>query len=306
MTAIFQDIASVFFVLALGYFSGKQTMFTQDQAEAFNRLVLNYCLPAMLFVSITRSTREQLFSDSTMLIVTAIVLVGWYLATFLVAKLFFGHTRQEAGIAGLSAGTPTVGFLGIAVLAPLFGAEAALTVAVAALVVSLAEVPLGVTFAAPAGTSSLAAPIQAIQQPLVLAPLVGAALVVAGIRFPTVADAPLALIGHATSGVAMFAVGLVLSAHKFLFNAEVAWNAVIKVVLMPASMLVLGRAFEITGGTLEQMVLIATLPPVLEGMILSVRYHTYVEVASSTFIATALLFAAAAPMWIAILRSLGS
>jgi malonate transporter and related proteins len=116
MTAIFQDIASVFFVLALGYFSGKQTMFTQDQAEAFNRLVLNYCLPAMLFVSITRSTREQLFSDSTMLIVAAIVLVGWYLATFLVAKLFFGHTRQEAGIAGLSAGTPTVGFLGIAVL----------------------------------------------------------------------------------------------------------------------------------------------------------------------------------------------
>jgi malonate transporter and related proteins len=91
------------------------------------------------------------------------------------------------------------------------------------LVVSLAEVPLGGTFAAPAGTSLLAAPIQAIQQPLVLAPLIGAALVVAGIRFPTVADAPLALIGHATSGVAMFAVGLVLSAH---------------------------------GGTLEQMVLI--------------------------------------------------
>lgn len=84
-----------------------------------------------------------------------IVLVGWYLATFVVAKLFFGHTRQEAGIAGLGAGAPTVGFLGIAVLGPLFGQEAALTVAVAALVVSLAEVPLGVTFAAPAGTSLL-------------------------------------------------------------------------------------------------------------------------------------------------------
>jgi predicted permease len=150
MTAIIQDIVSVFFVLALGYFSGRLSLFTQDQAEGFNHLVLNYCLPAMLFVSIAHSTREQLFSDSTMLMAAAIVLGGWYLATFLAAKFFFGHTRQEAGIAGLSAGTPTVGFLGIAVLAPLFGADAALTVAVAALVVNLALVPLGITLVAPA------------------------------------------------------------------------------------------------------------------------------------------------------------
>jgi predicted permease len=300
MTAIIQDIASVFFVLVLGYFSGKQSRFTQDQAEGFNHLVLNYCLPAMLFVSIAHSTREQLFSDSTMLMAAAIVFVGWYLATFLVAKLFFGHARQEAGIAGLSAGAPTVGFLGIAVLAPLFGAEAAMTVAVAALVVNLALVPLGVALVAPVGARPLAALMQAFEQPVVLSPLIATAMVVAGIRFPTVADPPLALIGHSTSGVAVFAAGLVLSAHKFRFNLEIAWNAVIKLLLMPASMLALGRALGITGGRLEQMVLIAALPPVFAGMILAVRYHTYVETASSTLIVTVLLFAGAAPIWIAI------
>jgi predicted permease len=95
----------------------------------------------------------------------------------------------------------------------------------------------------------------------------------------------------------------VLSAHKFSFNLEVAWNALIKLVLMPASMLALGRALGITGATLEQMVLIAALPPVFAGMILAVRYHTYVEPASSTLVVTALLFAVAAPMWIVIARS---
>ncbi len=303
MTAIIQDVASVFFVLALGYLGGKQRMFTQDQAEGFNHFVLNYCLPAMLFVSITRSTRERLFSDSTMLTATAIVYVGWYLAAFLVAKLFFGHTRQEASLAGLGAGAPTVGFLGIAVLMPLFGAVAALTVAVAALVVNLLQVPLGVTLAAPAGKSPTAALIQAIKQPVVLAPLIGTLMVLAGIQFPSVADPPLELIGHATSGVAVFAAGVVLSAHKVRVNAEVAWNTVIKLVLMPASMLVLGRALGITGGTLEQMVLIAALPPVFAGVILGVRYHTYVETASSTLIMGTLLFAGVAPMWIAIVRS---
>jgi malonate transporter len=240
MTAIVQDITSVFFVLGLGYFSGKRSMFTQDQAEGLNRLVLNYCLPAMLFVSIAHSNREQLFSDSTMLIVAAIVLIGWYLATFLI--------RQEAGIAGLSASAPTVGFLGIAVLSPLFGASAALTVAVAALVVNLAQMPLGVTLVAAAGNRPWAALVHTIEQPVLLAPLIATAMVVAGIRFPTVTDAPLELIGHATSGVAVFAAGLVISAHKFRVNMEVAWNAIVKLVLMPASMLALGPAFGIAGG----------------------------------------------------------
>jgi malonate transporter len=88
-------------------------------------------------------------------------------------------------------------------------------------------------------------------------------------------------------------------------NVEVAWNAVVKLVLMPASMLALGRAFGITGAALEQMVLIATLPPVFAGMILAIRYNSYVEIASSTLIVSALLFAGAAPIWIAIAQSFG-
>jgi predicted permease len=196
-----------------------------------------------------------------------------------------------------------LGFLGIAVLAPLFGAGAALTVAVASLVVNLALVPLAVTLVAPAGTKPLVALMQAIEQPVVLTPLIATAMVVAGIRLPTIANPPLELIGHATSGVAVFTAGLVLSAHKFRFNIEVAWNVAVKLVLMPAAMLALGRALRITGGTLEQMVLIASLPPVFAGMILAVRYHVYVDAASSSLIVSALLFAAAAPMWIAIARS---
>jgi predicted permease len=96
-----------------------------------------------------------LFSDGTILIVAAIVIAGWYLAAFLVARLFFGHSRQEAGIARLSAGVSAVGFLRIVVLGSLFGAEAALTVAVAALVVNLALVPVAVTLVAPAGTKAI-------------------------------------------------------------------------------------------------------------------------------------------------------
>ena len=80
---------------------------------------------------------------------------------------------------------------------------------------NLAQIPLGVALMAPAGAKPSAALIDAARQPLVFVPLIATAIVVAGIQFPAFADAPLALIGQANSGVAVFAAGLVLSAHKF-------------------------------------------------------------------------------------------
>ena len=171
---------------------------------------------------------------------------------------------------------------------------------------NLAQIPLGVALMAPAGAKPSAALIDAARQPLVFVPLIATAIVVAGIQFPAFADAPLALIGQANSGVAVFAAGLVLSAHKFSISIEVGWNTIVKLLLMPASMLGLGLALGFTGETLEQLILISALPPVFTGMILANRYHTYIEMASSTLIVTALLFAGAAPMWIAIARSLGA
>ncbi len=237
-----------------------------------------------------------------MLLASVIVLVGWYLIAFVIAMFVFRHNRREAGIAGLSAGAPTVGFLGIAVLSPLFGAQAALSVAVVALVVNVLQVPLGVFFVAPTGTKPTDALVHAMKQPVVLAPLIAVIIVVAGFQFPAVADAPLALIGHATSGVAVFAAGLVLSAHKFQLNPEVIWNAIVKLVLMPACMLALALWMGITGTKLEELVLLSALPPAFTGIVLAGRYQTYVSLSSSTLIVTAILFAGAAPAWIAIAR----
>ena len=302
MTAIIQDIVSIFFVLGLGYAAGLKSFFDQDQAAGFNKLVLNFCLPAVLFVSIVKSSREELFSDSRIFLVGVVVLIGWYFIAFLGARMIFKHDKREAGIAGLSAGAPTVGFLGMAVLAPLFGGSAALSVAVLALIVNVLQVPLGMFFVAPAGTKPAAALISAIKQPVVLAPLIGVVLVLAGVRVPELIDPPLALIGHANSGVACFAAGLVLSAHKFQIGAEVIWNSLVKIVLMPASMLAAGLAVGISGSHLEQIVLLAALPPAFTGIVMAGRFQTYVSLASSTLIVCVLSFAIAAPIWIAIVR----
>lgn len=304
MTAIIQDIVSIFFVLALGFFSGKRNAFTQDQAGALLKVVLNYCLPAVLFVSIVRSTRAELFAEWNMLLSTFIVLIVSQLVVFAGAKYVFKHDRRESGIASLVAGAPTVGFLGIAVLSPMYGAEAGLTVAIVALIVNVVMVPIGIFLIAPQGQKPTDALLNAIKQPVVLSPLIAVALVLLNIQVPSFVLPPLSLIAHANSGIAVFAAGLVLSAHKLTINGEVIWNTVMKLVLSPAAMLLLAMAFGVSGAHLEQLVLLVALPTLFTGIVLSGRYQLYVDLGSSTLIATTVLFALAAPAWIAIVRAI--
>jgi malonate transporter and related proteins len=64
LTFFIGDLLPIIVIMLLGYFSGRRETFSEDQARAFNKLVLNYALPAALFVSITRANREMIFADT--------------------------------------------------------------------------------------------------------------------------------------------------------------------------------------------------------------------------------------------------
>ena len=65
-----------------------EKLFQEDQARAFNKLVLNYALPAALFVSITRANREMIFADTRLTLVSLVVIVGCFFFSGLVATNF--------------------------------------------------------------------------------------------------------------------------------------------------------------------------------------------------------------------------
>lgn len=65
--------------MLLGYVSGKRRAFDEEQARALNKLVLNYALPAALFVSIARANRDMIFADSRLTLISLVVIVGCFL-----------------------------------------------------------------------------------------------------------------------------------------------------------------------------------------------------------------------------------
>lgn len=304
-------LVPIFVVMALGYAAGKTNAFTGENARILNKLVLNYALPAALFLSIVKADREMLFADLQLTLVSTLVILAVFLWSYFGCYKFFRHTRKEAAVCALIAGSPTIGFLGFAVLDPMFGATTTtgLVVAIVAIVVNAITIPIGLWLLNPAADGSATAGqkpsnafVSAIRQPVVWAPVLAVIFVLTGIRIPAEMDPSFELIAKANSGVAVFAAGLTLSAQKFVFDKEIWYNTFVKLLLMPGALLLVGLLVGIEGEKLQMLVMAGALPPAFSGIIIGSRYQTYVRVGTSSLAISTFLFMLSAPFWIWITR----
>jgi malonate transporter len=78
-----------------------------------------------------------------------------------------------------------------------------------------------------------------LKSPLLGGPLLGIAVVVAKIHVSSVVTSSLELIGSATSGVAVFSVGLVLAAHPVRLSAGVLAGSLARVAVQAAILFIL-------------------------------------------------------------------
>ena len=315
-TILIKDILPIFVIMALGYAAGKRGVFTAANAQIFNKLVLTYALPAALFVSIVKADRTMLFDDGKLLIISLVILVGLFLLSYLSTYKLFKHTKSEAAVSALITGSPTIGFLGFAVLEPIYGSTAAtdLVVAIVSIVVNAVSIPIGMALlnagqaASATATADGAAPkkgnpvLDALKAPVCWAPILAVILVLCGIKFPAILDPNFELIAKANSGVAVFAAGLTLSGMKFQLDKEVIYNTCFKLLLMPAVLLIVGLIFKMDPTKLQMMVLAGALPPAFSGIIIGSRYQQYVRTGTSTLAFSIFMFVLTAPLWIWITR----
>lgn len=304
------DLVPIFVIMILGYVSGKKGEFNAANARSLNQFVLNYALPAGLFVSIVKANRAMLFSDIRLSLVSLGVIVGCYFWSYFSCLKFFKHSKAEASIAGLVGGAPTIGYLGFAVLEPIYGTSATvgLVVAVVAIVVNAVTIPLALCLLNPGRQSAAAAgnpPVKpsnallnALKEPVCWSPILAVLIVLTGFRFPGSLDPVFNLIANANAGVAVFAAGITLSTNKFEFNAEVLYNSFVKLIFMPAAMLAIGLLTGMNGEKLQMLVLCGALPPVFSGIIIGSRFQTYVQTGTSSLAVSTFLFMATAPLWI--------
>lgn len=303
-------IVPIVVIMALGYVSGKKGIFSGDDAKKFNKVVLDYALPCALFISIVQADRAMLAADLKLTIVSTVVIMACFmLVYFIFGYMFKGNTRADGAVAALINGSPTIGFLGFAVLEPIFGinASVALVVAIVGIVVNAIGIPVGLSLMNSAlakenpnhkAESAWKPVIKALCQPVAWAPILAVVLVLIGFKWPDWASPSFDLMAKANASMAVFSAGITLSAIKVQINWQAVLGSILKLGLMPAAALIVGKLVGMDVANLYMLVVACALPPAFSGIIIADEYDVYVATGTSSLTLSVILFIAACPLWI--------
>ncbi|MDE5968843.1 MAG: AEC family transporter, partial [Muribaculaceae bacterium] len=290
---ILYAIVPIIVVMLAGFISGKKGAFTGDDAKKFNKVVLDFALPAALFVSIVQASREDLAKDAKLTLVSTIGIMACFMLVYFVFRMFKKNTGADAAVSALISGSPTIGFLGFAVLEPIFGTNAsvALVVAIVGIVVNAIGIPVGLSLM----NASLAKQnpnhkkesawkpvLHALAQPVAWAPILAVVWVLVGIPWPKELSPSFDLIAKANASMAVFSAGITLSAIKVSINWQAVLGSIMKMIVMPLVVLILGLVFGMDPLNLKMLVVAAALPPAFSGIIIADEYDTYVATGTSS------------------------
>lgn len=310
---ILYAIVPIFVVMAVGYISGKKGIFTGEDAKKFNKIVLDYALPAALFVSIVSASREMLVRDLKLSIVSLVTIMFCFMLVYYIYKYCFKkNTGADAAVMALISGSPTIGFLGFAVLEPIFGTtpSVALVVAIVGIVVNAIGIPVGLSLMNSSNEAAAAAAnggkkpnpwlpvLHALEQPVAWAPILAVVWVVVGIPWPDWASPSFDLIKGANSSMAVFAAGVTLSAVKIQINWQAVLGSILKLIVMPGLTLIVGLLCHMDPLNLKMLVVANALPPAFSGIIIASEYDTYVATGTSSLALSVILFMGFCPLWI--------
>jgi malonate transporter len=294
--------------ILLGFVAAWRHDFGSKDASTLNRMVLQYAVPLTLFTGTVMTSRKAFSQDLPLVITLCVGITGFYCVVFLFSRLVLHMQVSSSALSALTASAPAVPFVGPVVLGDLFGGLSAIPIAIASLVINLTVVPITILLLAldstgrgsqnkssvlQAGSGSASAPesyvsvftgklVETVKEPIVWAPVLAFVIVLSGLRIPQLIVHSLALLGHASGGVALFACGVVLASGKIKINRYVSFFVFLKNIIEPALVLGSLRWMGYGNPVVSEAALTTAIPAMPIVLMLALQYRVAQEEAASS------------------------
>ena len=277
-------LAPVFFVLMLGYGAGKFGVVNNQQIGGLNALVMDFALPASLFVATASAAREEMLAQAPLFgILGGVMLLVWAIS-YGFRRVVAKASSANASLQALTIAYPNLAGVGLPIVAAVLGPAGAVPVAVALAAGSILVTPLtlilvemssgkGGDVRQTATSRILKALWHAVTKPVVIAPALGVLFSLLGWRLGAVAEACLTLIGHAAAGVALFLTGLILSAQSFRLDLRVVSATGMADIVRPLLTAAIVALLPLPPATAKTAILLAAVPSGFFGILFAVNYR---------------------------------
>ena len=313
ISGVLGALVPVFFVIALAYLAGKRNAFDAGQVAGLSKLATSYALPASLFIGMTTIRRDLLLQQGRLFLALILAHVGLFVVAWIVLRKIKSLSGTRSIIYSLILATSGTPLLGLAILEPILGATSAGAVGLVALAIFL-TIPVAVVFLEidaaaknrQTGTDrSKPSPVViglkvGLKSPLLWGPVLGIAVVLARVHLPPVIVSSFGLIGSATSGVAVFTVGLVLAAYPVRLSLGVIAGSLARAAVQSAMLGVLLHLLSVESPFSREALVCCSFPVGPTVALFADRYHAArADTAAMLLLSTlGLAFTVPAMLWL--------
>lgn len=298
--SVFAQMIVMFLGMAAGYLARKCHLMDDEFDRGLSELVLGITLPSMIVASVFGS--DQLPDAATILFIFAVSTAA-FVVMFAIAAVvphLIRAPKKDFGVYRYMVVFGNIGFLGMPVVASVFGDGAVLYVAIANIPFNLFVFTVGIMLIAgnQGGTlkEKAVSALQSLRTPATIACFVAVALALLGVSDGGVVGEALDVIGGMTTPAAMLIIGSSMAKmplRRMLGNPRAYAVAAVRVGLVPLCLLAAFGPF-LTDQTLLLGILVITngMPVATNGTLFCIRYGGNLEaMTQTTFISTVLSLA---------------
>jgi malonate transporter len=295
LNTVIGALLPVIVILLTGFFSGWHKDFDGAQAAVLNRVVMLYALPLLLFAGTVTVPRAVLVQDLPLALGIVGGMVGSYFVVLAVAHWVFGRDLGTSSLQALAISGPSAPQIGVFVLGHLFDPQStSIPVVSASLAMTLVQIPICLMLlsicsskGAEGGTRIAVLSrnvLSSVREPIVWAPVCAIILVVAGVRLPRSVVGSMLLLGNATSGVSLFAAGIVLFSRRVSIDSIVVVNTLARNLVAPALFWGALAVAGLPAAATREAVVTMAIPTTSIVVILAVQFKTAERAMASTLL----------------------
>jgi len=268
MQAVLNAALPIFALILTGFLASRLGVLSREATDGLNRFAVYLALPALMFLAMSRMTREQAsqfgFSAAFAGGIAVTFGLGFTLSRWRGARIAI------ASIEGLDAGYSNVGFMGIPLCLLVFGPQSLPAAVIATLftacvlfLVSIVIVEMDLNRAASPWITVRKALLGLVRSPLLLAPVAGLAVGLSGYGLPGPLLQFASLLGGAASPCALVCIGLFLAQERLSLADTPAIGSLValKLLFQPAVTALLAIVmFDVPSAWWRPAVLLSALP----------------------------------------------
>ncbi|GAB7053085.1 AEC family transporter [Catenuloplanes indicus] len=278
MGGVLSGFAAIWVIATVGYLLARGRVLGEAAPEVLGRLVFFVATPALLFVTLSRTSLDRIVTGALLVFVVATILAA--LIHTLVARLVWRRGAGRTTIGALGASYVNAANLGLPIAAYVLG-DVSLVVPVLLFQVLLAA-PFALTVLDLASGRGRPSPrsvaLLPARNPIMIASAAGIAVAASGWTPPALLLEPFELVGAAAVPGALLAFGMSVPGARPLHPGPEAPDrylaVALKVIVQPALAYLIGRfLFGLDDAALFAAVVTSALPAAQNVFVFALRYR---------------------------------